>query len=104
MVAALVLIAGAVAAKMTTGTSDIATACGYALEGAAFAHQHPAAAHLESLAHQGAVQVADVYHRYPSDIYLGQSIGSIVSSSLELLRQCGLHRARAPLRAALAHG
>ena len=96
------ILSKAQAAKMTTGTSDISTACGYALMGSAFPHQHPRLAHLESEARQGAVQLADVYHQKPNDIYLGQSIGSIVKSSLALLSQCGLHQARAPLRSALS--
>lgn len=95
------------AAKLTAGTGDIATACGYALQATAFPHQHPRLARLVSLAHQGAVQLVEAFDHDndQSDLYQGESVGAIVNRSITLLGRCGLRQARAPLRAALStHG
>jgi hypothetical protein len=91
------------AAKLTAGTGDIATACGYALQATAFPHQHSRLARLESMAHRGAVQLAAVldHDHDQRDLYQGETVDAIVHESIALLNQCGLRQASGPLRAAL---
>lgn len=91
-------------AKINTATRDITTACGFALQATAFPHQHPRLAHLESMARAGAVQLSDVYdHDHDqTHLYQGEPVRATVKSSIALLTQCGLHKARVPLRAALS--
>jgi hypothetical protein len=90
------------AQKLVVGTSDIATACGYAEEATAFGDHHVTLAPLDAMARMGAVKVAHVYDEDQTDIYQGESVGGVVNDSISLLGECGLPAARAPLRQALA--
>jgi hypothetical protein len=89
--------------KINSGTTDIATACGFILERRAFPHQHPQVAKLESLALTGAGDLAAVLRHDQTDLFQGETVRATAKSSLGLLHQCGLRRAGARLQAALTH-
>lgn len=91
------------AAKLGVATSSISAACGYAEELTAFGGRHPAGlAAQESSAVSAAHKLATVYAHSPSDIYQGESVGSIVSDTINLLDECGLPAAKRVLQQALA--
>jgi hypothetical protein len=91
------------AAKLGVATSTISAACGYAWELTAFGGRHPKGlAAQESTAVAAAHKLATVYRHSPSDIYEGESVGSIVSDTITLLDECGLSGAKRVLQHALA--
>ena len=91
------------AAKLGVATENISLACGYAWELTAFGGSRPPGlAGVESSAVAGARKLASVYAHDPSDLYQGESVGSIVSDSISLLSECGLPSARNLLQRALA--
>jgi hypothetical protein len=110
---ALVLLAGGCAqpgtpvheiqaAKLGVATSSISAACGYAWELTAYGARHPPGlAAQEQTAVSAAHKLATVYRHSPSDIYQGESVGSIVSDTITLLDECGLRGAKKVLQHAL---
>jgi hypothetical protein len=91
------------AAKLGVATSSISAACGYAWELTAFGGPHPhGLAEQESTAASAAHKLAMVYAHSPSDIYEGESVGSILSDTITLLDECGLTQAKKVLQHALA--
>jgi hypothetical protein len=93
------------AAKLAVGTSDIATACGYAQELTAFGGSHASGLGAEeAMARQGADKLAGVFAHSSTWIYQGESIGGLLNDTSSLLGECGLTGARQVLERALAHG
>ncbi len=91
------------AAKVGVATSSLSTACGYAWELTAFGGRRPGGlAAQESTALAAAHKLAGVYASSPSDIYQGESVGSIVSDTITLLDECRLPGAQGVLKQALA--
>jgi hypothetical protein len=91
------------AAKLGVATSSISAACGYAWELTAFGGPHPPGLPAqEAMAVAAAHKLAKVYAESPSDIYQGESVGSILSDTITLLDDCGLPKAREVLQQALA--
>jgi hypothetical protein len=91
------------AAKLGVATSSISAACGYAWELTAFGGPHPKGlASQESTAVSAAGKLATVYAHSPSDIYEGESVGSILEDTVTLLDECGLPKAKKVLQQALA--
>ncbi len=91
------------AAKLGVATSSISAACGYAWEATAFGGPHaPGLAAQESAATAAAHKLAGVYQHSPSELYEGESVGSIVSDTVSLLDECGLPGAKRVLQDALA--
>jgi hypothetical protein len=91
------------AAKLGVATSSISAACGYAWELTAFGGRHPKGfAAQQATAVSAAHKIATVYGHSPSDIYEGESVGSIVSDTITLLDECGLTGAKQVLERALA--
>jgi hypothetical protein len=91
------------AAKLGVATSSISAACGYAWELTAFGGRQPnGLAAQDSTAVSAANKLATVYKHSPSDIYEGESVGSILSDTITLLDECGLPRAKQVLQRALA--
>jgi hypothetical protein len=91
------------AAKLGVATSSISAACGYAWELTTFGGRHAKGlAAQESTAVSAAHKLATVYAHSPSDIYEGESVGSILSDTITLLDECGLPRAKKVLQHALA--
>jgi hypothetical protein len=92
------------AARVGVATSDISAACGYADELTAFGGRHPRGlAAQQATAVSAAHKLASVYAQSPSDIYQGESVGSVVSDTITLLDECGLTSAEKVLQQALAH-
>ncbi len=90
------------AAKLGVATSSISTACGYAWELTAFGGRHAAGlAAQESTAVSAAHKLATVYAHSPSDIYQGESVGSILGDTINLLDECRLPGAKKVLQQAL---
>jgi hypothetical protein len=91
------------AAKLGVATSTISAACGYAWELTAFGGRHPKGlAAQDSTAAAAAHKLATVYTHSPSDIYEGESVGSILSDTITLLDECGLARAKIVLQQVLS--
>jgi hypothetical protein len=91
------------AAKLGVATSSISAACGYVWELTAFGGRHgPGIAAQESTAVAAAHKLVTVYRHSPSDIYQGESVGSVLSDTVDLLDECGLPRAKRVLQQALA--
>lgn len=91
------------AARLGVATSNISSACGYAFELTAFGGRHaPGIGAQEAAALAAAHKLAGVYAQSPSDIYQGESVGSIVGDTINLLDECGLPGARRVLQQALA--
>jgi hypothetical protein len=114
MVGALLIIGGCAppgtpvqkiqAARLGVATSSISAACGYAWELTAFGGRHPKGlAAQESAAVSAAHKLATVYAHSPSEIYEGESVGSILSDTITLLDECGFPSAKRVLQKALAN-
>jgi hypothetical protein len=89
------------AKKLNDTTSNISTACGEAYQVSAFPGADARILEtLEATATTAAHQLAGVYHRNPSWVYQGETIGQIVSDADAMLGSCGLHDAQAALRRA----
>jgi hypothetical protein len=89
------------AKTLNDATSAISTACGEAYQLTAF----PGAPRslletLEATASSSVKQLAGVYHRNPSWVYQGETIGQIVSDADGMLGSCGLTHAQSTLRRA----
>lgn len=113
VVAALGLLAGCAqpgtqvplsqAPKLSVGTSDISTACGYLEERGAFGDVSPKnLASLEAMAETGARKLVSVYAKSQTDIYQGDSMGALLGDSISLLHDCRLTKAEQILQHALA--
>jgi hypothetical protein len=93
------------AAKLSVGTGDISTACGYLEELSAFGKPDArSVAPIESMAQTGARKLAGVYAEDHSDIYQGDSIGAVLSDSISLLHDCRLNAPARTLELALSSG
>ena len=114
VIAALLVIAGCAppgtpvqkiqAARLGVATSSISAACGYAWELTASGGRHPdGLAAQESTAVSAAHKLATVYAHSPSEIYEGESVGSILSDTITLLDECGFPKAKRVLQKALAN-
>jgi hypothetical protein len=91
------------AAKLGVATSSISAACGYAWELTASGGPHPKGLGAQdSTATSAAHNLATVYAHSPSDIYEGESVGSILEDTVTLLDQCGLSGAKKVLEHALS--
>jgi hypothetical protein len=91
------------AAKLGVATSSISSACGYAWQLTAFGGPRPKGlASQESTAVSAAQKLAGVYAQTPSDLYEGESVGSILEDTVTLLDECGLPKAEKVLQQALA--
>jgi hypothetical protein len=91
------------APKLSVGTSDISTACGYLEERGAFGEvSRNNLTSLEALAETGAQKLVAVYKTTQTDIYQGDSIGALLGDSISLLHDCGLTKAEKMLERALA--
>jgi hypothetical protein len=89
------------AKKLNDTTGNISTACGEAYQVNAFHGAHARLLKtLEDTATTAAHQLAGVYHRNPSWVYQGETVGQIVSDADAMLGSCGLHDAQAALRRA----
>jgi hypothetical protein len=92
------------AARLGVATSSISAACGYAWELTAFGGRHPKGlAAQQSTAVSAANKLATVYSHSPSEIYEGESVGSILSDTITLLDECGFPKAKRVLQKALAN-
>ena len=91
------------AAKLGVATGSISAACGYAWELTGTGASHPKGlAAQDATATSAAHTLATVYAHSPSDIYEGESVGSILSDTVTLLDECGLPNAEKVLQQALA--
>jgi hypothetical protein len=91
------------AAKLSVATGDISLACGYAEELTAFAGPHAAGLRTQdSMAVVGARRLLDVWSRSRTWIYQGETINGVVTDSISLLGDCGLHEAQRFLQSAIS--
>jgi hypothetical protein len=91
------------AAKLGVATSSISAACGYAWELTGTGARNPKGlAAQDATATSAAHKLASVYGHSPSDIFEGESVGSILSDTVTLLDECGLTHAKHVLQQALA--
>lgn len=91
------------AAKLSVGTGDISTACGYLEELTVFGgRERGVPGSIESMARTGAGKLASVYASDQTGIYQGESIGGVLGDTISLLHDCGLGGAAKTLERALA--